>query len=1130
MRHFRAGCSLAAALALVSAAAFADITVHGTVRYWNGHERDETAGTIGAWKPAANTQVQVENDCLAVGDITTYTDWTGQYKATFKQRFFRPDFNHLRVNIEVRALVRLEEREPKDRDITVACYKTNYILGLDAGGPLRIFPYNGQTGDVYVKDGETGTLNIYVGPKECPDPPAPATPNAQNLRVTSWDYDDGDGHRTTAAIFMTQCCYEAYRFLVQNCADKKELRRSTSIFYPANKSAYIFRPQKGAWIDMRKEPLFKDEEARDEERWIGWQRLRCTMLHEYGHKLMHDVYWTLPKPYPWGQGANPFDTGSNDHDPLACKSEEMGFCEGWADFLPAVLQGSPTVKGERVFRSTIGLGYLHSGYNIEQAWYPGLPRNAGDNGYLDAGGNVAWRGDITGRREWNETEVAAVLWNIYDEKGWEYMPQAEQDKKPADWPAHLMWFERLDDPKLERIWHILKKEPEALNDEDEWKFFQDSFWTFWLEEYGSNKELVHGLKAILHNREMRHTLRPQRAPELLELRALPSCSTAPLAELTVRERDEEDRPFLYYNIAYGAAKGDLTLLFPEDQPLGGTWSGDRLIARIRLPLPGQWDRLIIKVHDSMTPAFREAGSTGGASTWNLSPPSEWMLVYTTGRQQLTSRDPKAKPEPAGHLVATALAHGGGGSLLAAAFVGDPGDPRAELALGNIGADGTVNWSREYVTVPPPRPSKETPVDAYQGRWAWLVQLPDKHPADYAVAWMNHLMALRGDGSIVGAVSYPGITKFTALALDRDGRLLVAGIARQSGFPVVAKVPVPPAALDGPQGSFWASEIQGIGKWSNRQRTDLVVTANGWIWLGTEPNLVMRIGEDSTPLRAWRILAVPPGPYRKQDLFEAHNGHGEGRDVRYRAMTASSSGGSLILGGSYSLHSRTSPAISREALVAALRILPGRGDLDVFWTALLTESPGYGLGTDIGAIAESGNRVYVAGSTSKWGQDEGCWNSGAVVACLEGGGVTWVRIFGRKRKSHARSEYSDEHAHAVLPLLGTGVAIAGSSDSFSHPIPEGLLYHQAATRHPELLLVRLSHTGWVSNIQFGPSPNLGLAPELGTKSRQVHALRPPLWLTEEQPTGKPVLLKSESLRVIARDGSWRIRNLPDDRAP
>ena len=602
------------ALLLAGAAAVADITVKGTVYYWNGHERDDKAGTIGAWKPAANTQVQVENDCLAVGDITTYTDWTGQYNATFHQRFFRPDFNHLRANVEVRAQVRLEQGgvggTAGANDITVACYKTNYILGLDVGGPARLFPYNGQTGDVYIKDKETRTLNVYVGPKECPDPPAPTVPDTQNLRVTSWDYDD-DGRRTTAAIFMTQCCYEEYRFLVDNCADKKNLRRSTSIFYPANKSAYVFKPQKGAWIDMRKEDLLKDEEARDEERWANWQDLRCTVLHEHAHKLMHDVYWTLPKPYPWGHGGNPFSDEGNDHDPLSCKTAEMGLCEGWADFLPAALQRSPTLKGLRVFRTAAG--HIHAAYNIEHAWYPGLPKNVSDGGYAEAGGNVAWRTDVTGRRDWNETEVAAVLWDVHDGTGWEDMPRSQQDAKPAAWPAHLQWFERLWDPKLERIWAIIREEPECLNDEGEMAINRDSFWTFWLAKHGGDKGLVHGLKAILHNREMAHELKPQHAPEIAKVRVLPGCSTVLFADLAVKEADEEDRPFLYYNVAYGKSKGaePLKLLHTSDQPLEGEWAGDQLAARIRLPARDQWDRLIVKVHDSMTCAFAQAGD----ATW-----------------------------------------------------------------------------------------------------------------------------------------------------------------------------------------------------------------------------------------------------------------------------------------------------------------------------------------------------------------------------------------------------------------------------------------------------------------------------------------------------------------------------------
>jgi len=575
---------------LGASTASANITVKGTVRYWNG-DVENVDGTTGAYVPARFLHVQVENDDWTVCDIDTWTDVNGKYSVTFKQEIYRPDFNRLEINIEVRASVWLDKVEKKravDVENTVSAYK----------GAVRLYPYNGQTRSLGVNDGSTVTINVYVQGPGSPTDFGAAGGGAYNLPIQSWDYND-DGRRTVAGIFMCQVCREEYQFLRDRAADKTELTRSTSIFYPEAKAAYrdtasiprIHGISEGTgWIDMSYRKLFDDEKL-PTGTWREWRELRYTVLHEFSHKLMHDVYWTMPKTHPWM---------SSVHDPTSCGSGEMGWREGWAQFLPASVLRIPTMTGMPVSAAK-GV----TARNIEHAWYPtppGMPTPPCD----DVPGFVTWRDSITGRRDWNEIEVAAVLWDIYDSTGWEYMPKAEQDKKPAGWPGELRWYERLHDPNLDRIWKMVKKQPEALNDEDEAAIHRDSFWTFWLKEYGNDKELVHGLKAILHNRDIRHTLRPQNAPEFVKLRALPGCTTVPFAELKVKEKDEEDRPFLYYNIAYSKGGGALKLMFTQDMPLEGRWSDDQLTGRIRLPDRSKWDRLVVKLHDSMTCTFQAA--------------------------------------------------------------------------------------------------------------------------------------------------------------------------------------------------------------------------------------------------------------------------------------------------------------------------------------------------------------------------------------------------------------------------------------------------------------------------------------------------------------------------------------------
>lgn len=576
---------------LSAASAGADITVRGTVYYWNGFVRDDAAGTIGAWVPAPRTRIQVETDHFLVWDLHTWTDEAGRYDVTFRQEFYRPDFERLGVDVEVSAEVALEVIDtegPAPTEITVACYESGW------SGVFAVFPLNGQTDVVSIPDGETRAVNVYVGPEECGELPGPR-PGLTRLRITEWDHGD-DGKRTTAGVYLTQCCRDEYEYLVSNCAERKDLRRDTAIFYPESHSDY-WSPAKSGWINVDRGDLFPSDEVRPEERWSEWQGLGCTVQHEFAHKLMHDIYWTMPKPYPWGQG---WPT-SSDHDLTTCRSGELGLSEGWAGFLPAAVRGHSQLTGNRVFETATGLP--HTGNNIEQAWYPGLPAST-DRRYVHVPGNVTWRAEIRGRRDWNEVEVASVFWDIHDGRGWEYLPRAEQERKPAGWPGDLRWFERVEDPQLKKLWNILREEPECLNDEDESSLLQDSFWTFWLDEHGDDPELIHGLKAILHNREIRHTLKPENAPEILTIRALPASDRIQFADVFVREADVEDIRFLYFDIAYSRGTNPLQLFHGVDQPLEGVVEGDLLRARIRLPPRELWDRLILKVHDGMTCTYQ----------------------------------------------------------------------------------------------------------------------------------------------------------------------------------------------------------------------------------------------------------------------------------------------------------------------------------------------------------------------------------------------------------------------------------------------------------------------------------------------------------------------------------------------
>jgi alpha-tubulin suppressor-like RCC1 family protein len=588
--------ALAFILTLGSAALRANITVKGTVYYWNG-DLQNADGTTGAYALARDLFLSIENDHTTVGNIDTWTDANGRYEVTFRQRSYRPNFDSLAVDIEVRAEVLLDKFKKTSHSIenTVSCYK----------GAVRLYPYNGQTSKVDMNDGSTWTVNIYVGRGENPEPPAAAGDNARNLKIDSWDYDD-DGRKTVAGIFMCQACRETYIFLRDRAADKTELTRSTSIFYPEDETGYRdtaspvgipYVVEGTGWIDVTNRRLFDDDKPID--KWLQWRTLRCTIMHEFSHKLMHDVYWTMPKTSPWM---------SSDHDMKSCDSGEMGWREGWADFLPGAILEMPTLEGQPARPAILG---QEAEPNFEIVWCPNYPGEYDMNyPYENIPGQIDWRKNLPdNKRDWNEGEVAAVLWDIYDPPSWEYMPYTKQALQPPGWPEPLRWYERLSDPNLDRIWKIIKKEPEALNDEDEGQWRQDSFWTYWLSEFGGNTELVHGLKAILHNRNIRHALRPENDPKIVKVRVLRDSGRLSFAELTVQEPDPEDRPYLFFNLAYGQGVEPLRLMYPQDQPLQGTWSQDQLTATVILPPHQSWNRMIVLVHDSMEVDFAQTGDS-----------------------------------------------------------------------------------------------------------------------------------------------------------------------------------------------------------------------------------------------------------------------------------------------------------------------------------------------------------------------------------------------------------------------------------------------------------------------------------------------------------------------------------------
>ncbi|MHB8281127.1 MAG: hypothetical protein ACYDIA_26360 [Candidatus Humimicrobiaceae bacterium] len=172
---------------------------------------------------------------------------------------------------------------------------------------------------------------------------------------------------------------------------------------------------------------------------------------------MHDLYWMLPvKADFWNK--------EEVHNISSCFDPETGWKEGWAEFFSAAVQNLPNINGQN----------NSSGYNIEYSYHPTAITNPLSILTPEELGQIKWHKDILSndsldlKRDYNEGENAAVLWDIFDEKGWEYLPEAEQTAKPDEWDRDLMWYDRLEDSNLDKIWSILKDhEPDCLMDEDD---------------------------------------------------------------------------------------------------------------------------------------------------------------------------------------------------------------------------------------------------------------------------------------------------------------------------------------------------------------------------------------------------------------------------------------------------------------------------------------------------------------------------------------------------------------------------------------------------------------------------------------------------------------------------------------
>jgi len=85
---------------------------------------------------------------------------------------------------------------------------------------------------------------------------------------------------------------------------------------------------------------------------------------------------------------------------------------------------------------------------------------------------------------------------------------------------------------------------------------EDSFWYYWLEKYTDDSKNIHGLKAVLFNRGILSTKKPESSPSIVTKSI--DIKNKKL-NVEIKELNPEDQPYLYYNIAYRAQDSEETL-------------------------------------------------------------------------------------------------------------------------------------------------------------------------------------------------------------------------------------------------------------------------------------------------------------------------------------------------------------------------------------------------------------------------------------------------------------------------------------------------------------------------------------------------------------------------------------------
>ena len=625
------------------------IAVHGMVEIWTLDQADSATDyyfeddnqaniTGGRYIPARKIFITQEFEGL-VSDPEGFTDQYGYYY--LKKSGLVEDSNY-DVNLEVRA---------------------EAILGT-YGNPLwpnevtvQIFQ---DSTDIYEVNGETPAYSFHTG-----------TDNEVNIKIggpqdsgITWDddvycdwtvsdcngykgEDDNMGIHPVVAFWMTQVLQDFVKHVTRLAPNLDQINNDTWIIYPAlndstHYAAYAPPPGIGS-IDMADSDLFPSQfgggAAFSNTLGANWRALRQSLFHEYSHKIMHDVYWAMPEP-----NLNyTVHIGESEHDLGTCASQELAWKEGFAEFLPAAAAGIPQVSGQ-VGNGNIEYSYYPPAYVDKDGYIQDAPVSDRTISYPHNNGDINWHYNVTrscDEPRKNEGEVAAVLWDIFDPEGWEYLNAAAQPVFQT-WKRPIMFYDRLEDASLGDIWDEVRLyEPDSINDEGydtleseifDWSHL-DSFWTDWIHNtYPNDSEKIHGLKAILYNRGITSVIKTENAPKVEDVSV-----DVENRKITFRvsEQDTEDQPYLYFNVGYlkDLTDSEYSYYYNEDRPvseLGTNWQDGKLTVTLDIPR-GKLGRMNgVMVHDSMLVDLREQAATQDEQHFNLACTSGTSSNFASG--------------------------------------------------------------------------------------------------------------------------------------------------------------------------------------------------------------------------------------------------------------------------------------------------------------------------------------------------------------------------------------------------------------------------------------------------------------------------------------------------------------------